>query len=89
MNQLYAYTCPFSLEPPSHSSPLSTQLGHHGAELSSLLLSVLCIGVYTCQCYSVNSSHPPLPLPLALSMSVLYVCIYIPALQIGSLEQQF
>ena len=38
--------------------------------------------VYICQCYSLNSSHPLLP-PLRPE-SVLYVCISIPALQIGS-----
>ena len=38
--------------------------------------------IYTFHCYSLNSCHPVLP-PLC-PRSVLYVCVSIPALQIGS-----
>jgi len=39
--------------------------------------------VYTCQCNSPNSSHPPLP-PSHVHMSVFYICVSISSLQIGS-----
>ena len=45
-------------------------------------LAVLHMAVYICQSYSPNSSH--LPFPLCVHISVLYICVSIPALQVGS-----
>ena len=82
------------MSPPSwtspHSPPYPTPLGCHRApgwtpsaqSAASHWLSILHMIVYICQCYLLNSFHPFLP-PLC-SKSVLYVCISIPALQIGS-----
>ena len=39
--------------------------------------------MYICQCYSLNSSHPPLP-PPRVHKTVLYICVSFPALQIDS-----
>ena len=70
---------------PSHSSKSSqsTRLGSLCLRAASHQLSVLPMILYICQCYFLNSSHPLLP--LLCPQSILYVCIFIPALQIGSL----
>ena len=44
--------------------------------------------MYICQCYSLTSSQLTLPLPGVLK-SILYVCILIPVLPLGSLEPFF
>ena len=51
-------------------------------------LSVLHLVVYICQCYSLTSSQLPLPLPCVLK-SILYVCVFIPVLLLGSSEAFF
>ena len=48
------------------------------AQQRSILHMVMC----KCQCYSLDSSHPLLP--LLCPDSVLYVCVSVSALQIGS-----
>jgi len=83
-------TCPLSPEPPpypsipSHPSRLS-----QSTRLSSLCytghshwLSILYMAAYTCQCYSLNSSHSLLP--WLCFKFVLYVYVSILVLQIGS-----
>ena len=69
---------------PTHASRLSQSTG-----LSSLChtanshwLFILHMIMYMFQCFSVNLSQPLLP--LLCPQSVLYVCMSIPALQIGS-----
>ena len=46
-------------------------------------LAAAAAALYICQSYSPNSSHPPL-FPPCVHMSVLYICVSIHALQIGS-----
>ena len=46
-------------------------------------LSVLHLVVYICYSYSLIPSHSP-PCPPHVHLSILYICISIPALQIGS-----
>ena len=44
--------------------------------------------MYICQCHSLTSSQLPLPPPRVLK-SILYVCIFIPVLPLGSSEPLF
>ena len=89
VNQLYVHISPSSwasLPPPSQSARSSQE---HWAELlvlDSRFPLAICfthgyIYMYICQCYARNS--PTLPFPHCVCMSVLYICISIPALQIG------
>ena len=88
MNHNYTYVSSFLnlpwLSTPSHRSRLSqsTRLSSLCSISSFPLATSLHMTVYICQCYPLNSFHPFLP-PLC-PKSVLYVCISIPALQIGS-----
>ena len=71
--------------PLTPSIPSLWVISEHRAELpvlssSSHWLSVLHMTVYICQSY--NLFHPPCPL-LCVHISILYVCISIPAPQIG------
>ena len=80
----HEYMCPLSPEPsPSHPSRLSqsTKLSSL-CPYSSFSLTVLHMVAYTCQCYSLNSSHALLP--LLCPKSVFCVCTSIPALHICS-----
>ena len=76
---------PPPLEPPSHT-PYPTPLGDikHRADLpvlcGSLPLAILHLVVYICQCYSLTTSLSPLA-PCVLK-SVLYICVFIPALSL-------
>ena len=73
------------LEPPSRT-PYPTPLGDikHRADLpvlcGSLPLAILHLVVYICQCYSLTTSLSPLP-PCVLK-SILYICVFIPALSL-------
>ena len=96
VNQLYVYIYHhipslLRLPPTLPISPLQSQ----STELISLCiaaashqLSILYLVVYICQSYSLNSSHLTHPL-LHVRKSVLYVCIFIPVLPLGSSETFF
>ena len=85
---------PFPLVSPSHP-PYPTALWSKSTELISLCyaaashqLSVLHLVVYICPCHSLTSSQLTLPPPHVLK-SVLYVCIFIPVLPLGSSDLFF
>ena len=97
VNQLYIYI--YHIFPPSCISlPLS--LSHHSrwsqsTELISLCsvaashqLSILQLVVYICPCHSLTLSQLNLPPPHVLK-SIIYVCIFIPVLPLGSSEPFF
>ena len=82
---MYTYN-PLPLEPPALSQP--SRLSQR-TKLSSLCYttgshqsSILHIIVYICQYYSLNLPHPPLP--AHVHKSLLYICISIAVLKIGS-----
>ena len=83
MNQLYVYMYPLFFGFPSH-------VGHHRAisRVSCALQQVLISSLFcTYSCIHVNPNLPihPAPFsPLSVHMFVLYVCVSISALQIGS-----
>ena len=93
---MYTYT-PIS---PSSCASLPPSLSHlsrwsQSTKLISLCyaaashqLSVLHLVVYICQGYSLTSSHLILTPPCVLK-SILYVCIFIPVLPLGSSEPSF
>ena len=88
----YTYTY-IPISPPSWAS-LTPSLSHpsrssQSIELISLCyaaashyLSILHLAVYICQCYSLTSSQ--LPLPHCVLKSIRYICVFIPALPLGS-----
>ena len=85
---IYPYLLP--LASPSHP-PYPTPLGGHKAPNWStcamwlLPTSYLQLVVYICPCHSLISSQLTLPPPLVLK-SILYVCVFIPVLPLGSSE---
>ena len=88
VNQLYVHICPLPLGPPPHP-PSHPSRSSQSTELSSLRhtagshqLSVLHMAVHIRQFQSPSSSHPPSPCPVC--PHVPYICVSIPALQIGS-----
>ena len=94
VNQLYVYIYPripflFSLLPTLLIPPLQVV---QSMELISLCYaaashqpSTLHLVVYTCPCYSLTSSQLPSPHPpTRVLKSILYVCVFIPALPLGS-----
>ena len=95
VNQLYIYIYPhipslLCLSPthPSHLSRWS-----QSTELISLCyaaayhqLSILHLVVYICPCHYLTSSQLTLPPPRVLK-SILYICVFIPVLTLGSSEQ--
>ena len=89
VNQLCLYTRPHSWTS-LPSLPSRPSRSSQSAELSSLrytlpshLLSVLDMLVYMCQPQSPSSSHLLYPLHCVHTF-IFYICISIPALQIGS-----
>ena len=74
--------------------PYPTPLGGHKAwaDLPVLCgcfpLAILYLVVYICQCHSLTLSQLSLPPPRVLK-SILYVCIFIPILPLGSSEHFF
>ena len=94
----YTYTH-IPLSPPSWSS-LPPSLSHpsrwsQSNELISLCytaashyLSILHLVVYISPCYSLTSSRLTLPHPRVLK-SILYVCVFIPVLPLGTSETFF
>ena len=87
----YMYTyIPYLLNLPPTSNPHPTHLGHHRAPswapcaLQQVPTSYL---FYTRLCIYVNPNLPMHPTPLSpprVHMFILYICVCIPALQIGS-----
>ena len=97
MNQLYIYIYPhipslLCLSPthPSHLSrwSQSTELISLCYAAASHKISILHLVVYICPCHSCTSSQLTLPHPHVLR-SILYVCIFIPVLPLGSSEPFF
>ena len=83
VNQLSVYSFPL-LPPPRHpsGSSQSPQLGSLCPSHQPLLLHVVAYG---CQCQAPISFVPPLPSPTSsVHMSILYFCVSVPALEIGS-----
>ena len=97
-NQFYIYICPhisslFHLRPSHH--PYPTSLGGHKAKLTSLCyaaashqLFILHLVVYISPCHSLTSSQLTLPPPHVLK-SILYICVIILVLPLGSSEPLF
>ena len=93
VNQLYIYICshisprvslPSSLSHPSRWSQ-STELISLCYAAASRQLSILHLVVYVCPCHYLTSSQLTLPPPRVIK-SILYVCIFIPVLPLGSSE---
>ena len=80
------------VSPPSWASFLPTSpshpLGHHRApSWAPCAVQQLCTSylLYTWYCAYINTNLPvPTPLPPRVHKSILYVCISVPTLQIGS-----
>ena len=97
VNQLYVYIYPHipslcvSL-PPSLSHPFrwsqSTELISLCYAAASHQLFILHLVVYIYPCHSLTSSQLTLPTPHVLK-SILYVCVFIPVLLLGSSEPFF
>ena len=94
VNQLYIYIYPhvssllclpptLPIPPPRWSQ--STQLISLCYAAASHQLSILHLVVYICQCHPLTSSQLTLPPPRVLK-SILYVCVFIPVLPLGSSE---
>ena len=97
VNQLYVYIYPHIPSllrlPPTIPIPPHQVVTKHRADhpvLSSCfpLESILHLVVYICQCYSLTSSQLTLASPTVLKF-ILYVCVYIPVLPLGSPEPLF
>ena len=97
VNQLYIYIYPHIPSllhlPPTLPIPSLYVDTNHRADLPVLCgcsrwLSILHLVVYICQCHSLTSSQLPLPLP-RFRKSILYLCIFIPVLPLGSSEPYF
>ena len=78
--------------PPSLSHPSrwsqSTELISLCYAAASHQLSILRLVVYICPCHSLISSQLTHPPPCVLKF-ILYVCVFIPVLPLGSSEQFF
>ena len=87
MNQLQVYICSLPFEPPSHLSPHPSPLGCHRApeHWVKQLRTGYLFYVWHCICFrAALSISPTLSLPCSVHKFVLYVCVSINALQIGS-----
>ena len=94
VNQLHIYIYPhissfLCLLPPSLSHPSrwsqSTEVISLCYEAASHQLSILHLVVYICPCHSLTSSQLILPPPHVLK-SILYICVFIAVLPLGSSE---
>ena len=101
VNQLYIDIYPHIPSilrlPPTLPIPPLQVVTKHQADLPVLCscfplaiyqLSILHLVVYTCPCYSLTSSQFTLPPPHVLK-SILYICVFIPVLPLGSSELFF
>ena len=97
VNQLYIYIyphmyIPIYIYPPSLSHPSrwsqNTELISLCFVAASHQLSILYLVVYICPCHSLTSPQLSLPPPNVLK-SILYVCVFIPVLPLGSSETFF
>ena len=98
VNQLYIYIYPHISSlwhlPPTLPIPPLQVVTKHRADLPVLcgcfpLAMYFTFGsVYICECYSLTSSQLTLPPPCVLK-SILYICIFIPVLPLGSSEPLF
>ena len=87
MNQLQVYICSLPFEPPSHLSPHPSPLGCYRApeHWVKQLRTGYLFYVWHCICFrAALSISPTLSLPCSVHKFVLYVCVSINALQIGS-----
>ena len=73
---------PLSLSHPSRWSQ-STELISLCCAAASHWLSILHLILYICQCYSLTSCQLTLPPPHVLKY-ILYICVFIPVLPLGS-----
>ena len=97
VNRLYAYVYPhipslLCLSPTLSIPPLQVDTQHR-ADLPVLcgcfpLAMILHLVVYICPCHSLTLSQLTLPPPRVLK-SILYICIFIPDLPLGSSEPFF
>ena len=94
VNQLYIYIYPHISSllrlPPILPIPHLWVVTKHRADLlcyvaASHELSVLHLVVYICPCHSLTSSQLTLP-PLNVLKFILYICVFIPVLPLGSSE---
>ena len=91
VNQLYIYIYPHISSllrfPPSLPIPPLQVVTKHPADLPVLCccfsLAVLHLVVYICPCQSLTSSQLTLPPPHDLR-SILYTCVFLPVLPLGS-----
>ena len=89
VNQLYIYIYPHISSllrlPPSHPSrsSQSTELISLCYAAASHQLFILHLVVYICPCHSLTSPQLTLPPPHVLK-SILYICVFIPVLPLGS-----
>ena len=96
VNQLYVYIYPHIPSPlrlpPTLSHPSrwsqSTELISLCNAAASHKLSILHLVGYICPCHSLTLSQLTLPPPRVLK-SILYVCVFIPVLPLGSSEPVF
>ena len=96
VNQLYVYIYPHISSllrlPPTLPIPPLQVVTQHRADLPVLCgcfpLSILHLVVYICPCHSLTSSQLTLPPPRVLK-SILYICVFIPVLPLGSSEPLF
>ena len=91
MNQLYIYiylhfSSLLCLPPTLPIPPLQVDTKHRAGLLvlcGCFPLAILHLVVYICPCHSLTSSQLTLPPPRVLK-SILYVCVFIPVLPLGS-----
>ena len=97
VNQLYVYIYPhisslLHFPPTLPIPPLQVDIKHELISLcyaaDSHQLSILHLEVYICPCHFLTSSQLTLPTPCVLK-SILYVCVFIPVLPLGSSEPFF
>ena len=97
VNQLYIYIYPHfsSLLRFPPSLPITPLQWSQNTDLISLCyaaasqqLSILHLVVYICPCHSLTQSQLTLPPPRVLK-SILYICVFIPVLPLGSSELFF
>ena len=101
VSQLYVYGYSLPLEPPSPTPPFHPSRPSHITELSSLCYIQLLptsslfhtwscpYATLICESNATLSICPAVPFPSGIRKTVCYICVSIPALQIGSLVPFF